>query len=64
VHTIAAALERVDRAKAGRILEAKQPVEAGLLGGGSATLAADLRQLFAATRAGLRRLDVPVPDCS
>jgi hypothetical protein len=63
VHVIARALEDVDRTRAGRILLAKQRVEAELLSGGSPTLPADLRQLFVATRAGLRRLDVSVPDC-
>jgi hypothetical protein len=64
IHVIARALEDVDRRRAGRILVTKQRVEAELLSGGSPTLSADLRQLFVATRAGLRRLDVSVPDCS
>ena len=63
VHVIAQALEEVDRSRAGRILLAKQRVEAELLSGGSPTLPDDLRQLFLATRAGLHRLDVSVPDC-
>lgn len=63
VHVIARALEEVDRARAGRILLTKQRVEAELLSGGSPTLSDDLRQLFLATRAGLRRLDVSVPEC-
>jgi hypothetical protein len=65
IHVIARALESVDRSQAGRILTAKQRVESELLSEGppAPTLAADLRRLFAATRSGLRRLDVPVPDC-
>lgn len=64
LHTIARALEDVDRRAAADLLQAKQAVEADLSGNPSAAvLGADLRRLAAVTRAGLDRLDIAVPGC-
>lgn len=64
LHTLARALEDVDRPKAADVLEAKQTVEAALRSGkDGTTLSADLFRLTAATRAGLDRLEIAVPAC-
>lgn len=64
LHTIARALEDVDRRAAADLLQAKQTVEADLSGNPpAAILGADLRRLAAVTRAGLDRIDIAVPPC-
>ena len=65
LHTIARALEDVDRSSAAALLEAKQRVEADFAGGRASggRVADDLRALVEATRAGLARLEVPAPAC-
>jgi hypothetical protein len=64
LHDIARDLDPVDRAAAGRLLEAKQQVEAGLDADPPPPgLAADLDRLAGVTRAGLALLDVDVPPC-
>jgi hypothetical protein len=65
LHTIARALERVDRTQAGSLLEAKQRVEADLMNAGTppATVAADLDRLAGVTRAALAAVSVDVPAC-
>ena len=62
LHTIARALEDVDRKAASEVLVGKQAVESDFAAG-SPALGADLVALAAATRAGLARLDVSVPPC-
>ena len=65
LHLIARALEDVDRPLAGRLLEAKQRVEADFSGLASGDrVADDLGQLVEVTRAGLDRLAVPAPSCA
>lgn len=65
LHTVARALEDVDRAAAARLLEAKQRVEADFDGSGTTTpgLAADLTALIAATHTGLDRLGIETQEC-
>lgn len=65
LHTIARALDRVDRTQAGLLLEAKQRVEADLMNAGTApgTVAADLDRLAEVTRASLADLSIGVPAC-
>ena len=65
LHTVARALEDVDRRAAARLLEAKQRVEADLDGSGTNTpgLADDMAALVAATRAGLDRLGIDTQEC-
>lgn len=64
LHTIAAALEGVDRAQAARLLEDKQRVEADLAAPQTAgTLVADLDQLAKVTRTGLTALSITVAPC-
>lgn len=65
LHLIARALEDVDRPLAGRLLEAKQKVEADFAGLASGDRAAeDLDRLVDVSRDGLDRLAVPVPPCA
>jgi hypothetical protein len=65
LHVIARALEDVDRPLAGRLLEAKQKVEADFSGLASGDrVADDLGRLVEVTRAGLDRLAVPLPACA
>ena len=64
LHDVARALDPVDRAASGRLLEAKQRVETGLDGSPSpADLVAHIQRLADVTRAGLAQLDVDVPAC-
>lgn len=62
LHTVAAALEDVDRARAAELLEAKERVESEL-GEAPAGLAADLRRLAGVYRDGLGRLAITAPPC-
>lgn len=62
LHTVARALEDVDRAQAASLLETKEKVEAELPNP-PANLPADLRQLAAVYRDGLGRLAITVPPC-
>ena len=65
LHVIARALEDVDRPLAGRLLEAKQKVEADFSGLASGERTADdLGRLVAVAREGLDRLAVPSPPCA
>ncbi len=65
LHLIARALEDVDRSLAGRLLEAKQRVEADFSGLASGDrVADDLGRLAAVTGEGLDRLAVPRPPCA
>ena len=65
LHTLARALERVDRSQAARLLEDKQRVEADF--DRDPVPAGDLTQhlgeLAVVTRTGLARLSVTVPRC-
>jgi hypothetical protein len=64
LHTIARALEPVDRPLAGRLFEAKEAVEADLSSPSRApTLSRDLDRLLEVTRASLHRLSVDAPSC-
>ena len=65
LHTIARALEGVDRAQAARLLEDKQRVEADLAASGStaADVAAHLDDLAKVTRTGLATLSITVTAC-
>lgn len=64
LHTIARALEPVDRVVAARLLEAKQAVEADVNAQPPrATVAADLDRLLDVTRQGLARLSITAPRC-
>ena len=64
LHTMARALEPVDRAQAARLLEDKQRVEAAFAGDPSAAaMAHELDRLARVTRAGLAALAVSVPEC-
>ena len=63
LHEIAAAAEEVHRSSAGRVLEAKQAVEADLEAMAAPELASDLARLIAATRSALSQLSVSVPEC-
>jgi hypothetical protein len=62
LHTVARALEDVDRAEAATLLEAKQKVESGL-DNPPPTLPADLAHLADVYRAGLGRLAISAPPC-
>jgi hypothetical protein len=65
LHVLARALEDVDRPLAGRLLEAKQKVEADFSGLASGDrIADDLGRLVDVAGAGLDRLAVPVPACA
>lgn len=65
LHVVARALEDVDRALAGRLLEAKQKVEADFSGLASGDrVADDLGRLVEVTGEGLDRLAVPTPPCA
>lgn len=64
LHTLARALEPVDRPLAARLLEDKQRVESDLAGAVPAgDLAPDLGRLAEVTRTGLARLSIDVPPC-
>lgn len=64
LHTIARALDDVDRKAAADILVAKQAVEAAFTSKApGADLGDKLTELAAATRAGLSRLDVDIASC-
>lgn len=64
LHVVARALEPVDRPLAGRLLEAKEAVEADLASPSRApALSADLDRLLEVTRASLSRLSVAAPSC-
>ena len=62
LHTVARALEDVDRAQAGALLQAKEKVE-GELAAPPPTLPDDLRRLADVYRAGLGRLAITAPPC-
>lgn len=64
LHTLARALDGVDRTAAARLLEDKERVEADLRRDTpNADLAADLDRLAQVTRTGLAALSVSVPPC-
>lgn len=64
LHTIARALEPVDRPLAARLLEAKEAVEADVsTRPPKPATAADLDHLIDVTRQGLARLSVTTPPC-
>jgi hypothetical protein len=62
LHTVARALEDVDRAQAAQLLEAKEKVESEL-SNPPPTLSDDLRRLAGVYRDGLGRLAITVPPC-
>ena len=62
LHTVARALEDVDRAQAGALLEAKQKVE-GEIDAPPPSLRDDLLRLADVYRASLRRLAIEAPPC-
>jgi hypothetical protein len=62
LHTVARALEDVDRAQAAALLEAKEKVESELPNPPPA-LPDDLRRLAAVYRDGLGRLAITAPPC-
>jgi hypothetical protein len=65
LHLIARGLEKIDRAAAAALLEAKQKVESDLVAPPPGRqLAADLRQLADVTRSSLARFDVNADPCS
>jgi hypothetical protein len=65
LHLVARALEDVDRPLAGRLLEAKQKVEADFSGLASGErVAEDLGSLVTVTGDALDRLAVPLPPCA
>ncbi len=65
LHVVARALEDVDRPLAGRLLEAKQKVEADFSGLASGDrVADDLGRLVEVTALALDRLAVPIPPCA
>lgn len=65
LHTIARALEPVDRAAAARLLEDKERVEAGFRRGAPGPeVAADLDSLARSTRTGLAALSVSARACA
>lgn len=66
IHTIARALEAVDRSTEARLLEAKQRVEADVEGlvASSAGLADDLATLAQTAHSGLDRLGIATPPCA
>lgn len=65
MHTVARALEEVDRASAARVLEAKESVEADLDDTSTSpeALASHLSELHDTAAAGLLRLQVEVQPC-
>jgi hypothetical protein len=62
LHTVARALEDVDRAQAAQLLQAKERVESELPNP-PPTLADDLRRLAGVYRDGLGRLAITAPPC-
>ena len=62
LHTVARALEDVDRAQAGELLQAKEKVESALAAP-PPSLPDDLRRLADVYRAGLGRLAIAAPPC-
>jgi MoxR-like ATPase len=62
LHTVARALEDVDRAQAAQLLQAKEKVESEL-SNPPASLADDLRWLAGVYRDGLGRLAITAPPC-
>jgi len=62
LHTVARALEDVDRAEAAQLLQAKERVESELPNP-PPTLSDDLRRLAAVYRDGLGRLAITAPPC-
>ena len=62
LHTVARALEDVDRAQAAELLQAKQKVESALPEP-PATLVDDLRRLAGVYRDSLGRLAITAPPC-
>ena len=62
LHTVARALEDVDRAQAAQLLQAKERVESDLPNQ-PATLSDDLRRLAGVYRDGLGRLAITAPPC-
>lgn len=62
LHTVARALEDVDRAQAAQLLQAKERVESELQNP-PATLPDDLRRLAGVYRDGLGRLAIAAPPC-
>ncbi len=62
LHTVARALEDVDRAQAAQLLQAKEKVESELPNP-PASLPDDLRRLAAVYRDGLGRLAITAPPC-
>ncbi len=62
LHTVARALEDVDRAQAAQLLQAKEKVESELPNP-PASLPTDLRALAAVYRDGLGRLAITAPPC-
>ena len=62
LHTVAKALEDVDRAQAAQLLQAKERVESELQNP-PASLPDDLRQLAGVYRDGLGRLAITAPPC-
>jgi len=62
VHTVARALQDLDRAQAADLLEAKEKVESGFAIR-PPTLPADVTRLAEVYRSGLGRLAISVPPC-
>jgi hypothetical protein len=62
LHTVARALEDVDRAQAGELLQAKEKVESQL-SAPPPSLPDDLRRLADVYRTGLGRLAITAPPC-
>ena len=62
LHTVARALEDVDRAQAAQLLQAKERVESELTNP-PPTFLVDLRRLAAVYRDGLGRLAITAPPC-
>jgi hypothetical protein len=62
LHTVARALEDVDRAQAGALLQAKETVESELAAP-PPSLPDDLRRLADVYRSGLGRLAITAPPC-
>ena len=62
LHTVARALEDVDRAQAAQLLQAKERVESELPNQ-PPTLSGDLRRLAGVYRDGLGRLAITAPPC-